>query len=427
VSAAPPPEPFYRRPLFAGRVLVLVAIVLAAANLRTAVTALSPLFQDVGSDLGFGATFIGLLGMLPTASFAIFGFATPFIARKIGLERLAFLSMFALALGQLLRGFTNTPAGLLAFSALALAGIGAGNVVLPPIVKRYFPERIGAISTLYVMVMQFGTFVPALIAVPLSQSAGWRFSLASWSALAFVAAAPWIGVLVQNARRAPEPAAAGPAPAAIVPEAARSGNAPEARGQVWRSPIALGLTAVFAATALNSYAMLAWLPTIVVSAGGSEGFGGAMVALFGILGLVPAIIMPSVATRVRNPFPIVAVCGVLFVAGYLGLLLFPLHGTVLWVSLIGLGPSCFALTLTLINVRSRTPLGSASLSGFMQGVGYGIGCLGPLLFGILYSATGGWALSFGFLGVTLVMLVVGGWYACRPLFVEDTWHRRAKG
>src|SRR3546814_4480926 len=62
----------------------------------------------------------------------------------------------------------------------------------------------------------------------------------------------------------------------------------------------------------------------------------------------------------------------------------------LWVPLVGLGPSTFPLGLTLINLRTRTPAGSAPLSGFMQGVGYAVACLGPLLFGELREATGGW-------------------------------------
>ncbi len=31
---------------------------------------------------------------------------------------------------------------LLALSALALAGMGIGNVVIPPLVKRYFSDRL---------------------------------------------------------------------------------------------------------------------------------------------------------------------------------------------------------------------------------------------------------------------------------------------
>ena len=44
------------------------------------------------------------------------------------------------------------------------------------------------------------------------------------------------------------------------------------------------------------------------------------------------------------------------------------------------------MALTLINLRTRTAAGSAALSGFTQGVGYAVACLGPLLFGMLHDA-----------------------------------------
>ena len=90
------------------------------------------------------------------------------------------------------------------------------------------------------------------------------------------------------------------------------------------------------------------------------------------------------AVRIANPFPIVVACAVAYVAAFAGLLLAPMAAPMLWVALLGLGPSTFPLSLTLINLRTRTPAGSARLSGFMQGVGYSLSCLGPLLFGWLH-------------------------------------------
>ena len=46
--------------------------------------------------------------------------------------------------------------------------------------------------------------------------------------------------------------------------------------------------------------------------------------------------------------------------------------------------------LTLIGLRSRTPDGTAALSGFTQSVGYAVSAAGPFSIGLLYHATGGW-------------------------------------
>src|SRR3546814_19468226 len=89
------------------------------------------------------------------------------------------------------------------------------------------------------------------------------------------------------------------------------------------------------------------------------------------LGLVGALTIPALSARLSNPFPIVLACAACHFGGFAGLLLAPMAAPLLWVPLVGLGPSTFPLGLTLINLRTRTPAGSASLSGFMQGVEIG--------------------------------------------------------
>lgn len=82
-----------------GRLLVLLAIVLFALTLRTAVTSLTPLLTQISEDLHFGATIIGVFGMLPTAMFAAAGIVTPFLTSRIGLERTTLVAVAATAIG----------------------------------------------------------------------------------------------------------------------------------------------------------------------------------------------------------------------------------------------------------------------------------------------------------------------------------------
>lgn len=426
MSATPVSVP-NARPLWQGRAWVLIGIVLSAFTLRTAVTSLTPLLDSLGREFAFGATMTGVFGMVPTAAFALFGVATPALAHRIGLERAALLAMAVAALGLLARGFVGDTWQLLAANAVALAGMGIGNVVLPPLVKRYFADRVGAVSTAYITVLQLGTILPALAAVPLAQASGWRVSLASWSLVAVAASLPWLAVLWMEARgrsaQARELARVHDGAVAVGDEAPELLTAEPiaARGKVWRSPVAWGMTLMFGMTSLITYSMFTWLPKLLVEAGGSAALGGSMVALFSTLGMISALCMPMLAVRIANPFPIVLACVLCYLGGFAGLLLAPMHLTFLWVGLIGLGPSTFPLALTLINLRTRTPGGSAALSGFMQGLGYTISCLGPLAFGWLHEMSHGWVWPFAMLGAGLVVLVIGGRLACKPRFLEDTW------
>jgi CP family cyanate transporter-like MFS transporter len=189
---------------------------------------------------------------------------------------------------------------------------------------------------------------------------------------------------------------------------------------VWRSPVTRGLTVMFAATSLMTYSMFTWIPQIITTAGGSERLGGAMVAVFSMSGLAAAFTAPALCARLANPFPVVVGAAMCFLIGFAGLLWLPLTATAVWVLILGLGPSTFPAAMTLINLRCRTGAGSAALSGVVQGGGYLVASSGPLVFGVLHDLSGKWTLSFGFLLIAVLALLVGGYHACKPRYLEDT-------
>lgn len=360
-----------------GRGVVLAAVLLSAFNLRTAVTSLTPLLERIAHEYDFGAPTMGALGMLPTAAFALTGVATPALLRRFGLLQTALIAMGLATIGLLVRPLLPDTGGLLLGSLVALAGMGVGNVVLPPLVKRYFGDRVGGVSTLYITVLQVGTLLPALMAVPVADAWGWRSSMMVWMLPALLALIAWALVHARHRRLA----ATGPAP--VTPT-------PEAEGRVARTALGWSMALTFGMTSLVTYSMFTWLPTLFREAGASPAFGGTMVALFSALGMVGALTMPALAVRLRNPFPIVLLCAACHLVAFAGLWWAPLAAPILWVTLLGLGPSTFPLALVLVNQRSRTAAGSAALSGFSQGMGYLVSCLGPFLFGWLHAHRGGW-------------------------------------
>ncbi|WP_180969749.1 CynX/NimT family MFS transporter [Xanthomonas arboricola] len=397
-----------------GRGLVLAAILLSAFNLRTAVTSLTPLLERIADEYAFGAPTMGALGMLPTAAFALTGVATPALLRRFGLLRTALLSMALATIGLVLRPLLPGTAGLLIGSLVALAGMGMGNVVLPPLVKRYFGDRVGGVSTLYITVLQVGTLLPALLAVPVADALGWRSSMVVWVLPALLALAAWAMVHTSHRRIR----ATGPAP--VTPT-------PEAEGRVARTALGWSMAVTFGMTSLVTYSMFTWLPTLLREAGASPAFGGTMVALFAALGMVGALTMPALAVRMRNPFPIVLLCAACHLVAFAGLWWAPLAAPILWVTLLGLGPSTFPLALVLVNQRSRTAAGSAALSGFSQGMGYAVSCLGPFLFGWLHAHHGGWTSPFVFLVICILVQLAAAWVACRPQLLEDVWAPPPRG
>lgn len=394
------------RPLWAGRTLALIGIVAVAFNLRSAVASLSPILVALERDIPLSPLEVGLLGMLPPLCYAVFGILTPVLARRFGLEAALVASLGALVIGLSGRGLAPSAGWLLTASAVTFAAIGVGNVLLPPLVKRYFPDRIGLLTTVYVTAMSVSTFLPPLVAVPVADAAGWRVSLGLWGVVALASVVPWIALLVHPRREIP----------AELPEEAEPGLLRYA----FRSPLAWALMITFAVSGFNAYALFAWLPLILQeTAGSSPAEAGALLSLFAAMGLPAALAVPVLAARDGAVRLLVAVGAVSLVVGYLGLILAPATATWAWVALVGIGPLFFPLALVLINLRTRTHAGAVALSGFVQSVGYVAVAIGPLAVGLLHDATGEWTLPLVFLLASAVPAAIAGAVVARPRFFED--------
>jgi CP family cyanate transporter-like MFS transporter len=148
------------QPLWRGRALALIGIVLVAFSLRSAVASLSPVIDHIAEDFAVSSVVVGLIGAAPPVCFALFGLLTPVLERRFGLERVAVAAIALIAAGLLLRSLAVDSTSLLAATAVVFAGVGSGNVLLPPLVKKYFPDRLGLMMTVYSTTMAVSTFVP---------------------------------------------------------------------------------------------------------------------------------------------------------------------------------------------------------------------------------------------------------------------------
>jgi CP family cyanate transporter-like MFS transporter len=399
--------------LWKGRAAVVVGLALLGIGLRYAITGLSPLLSDVRAALAIdtaGATF---LGMLPTLSFGAAGFAAPALVRRLGPEATALAAVALAAAGTLLRPFSGGAVPFFVLTVVALVGMGLGNVVGAPLVKKYFPDRPAAMITLFSLLMQAGATLPAMTALPLANAAGWQGSLAAWGLLSLLAIVPWSLQLVgarRNARALDGDVSAAPARA----------EQAIGFGRLVKSPVAVGTALFYAMASLNIYAMLAWLPTILAQDSGlSRADAAAAFSVYTFMTLPMAVVTPLLANRLRDPRPLAVVLAAAGPAGYLGLLS---HAgpAWLWALVAGLAGGAFPLAIAMYNLRTRTTAGSAGIAGFSMGIGYLFGTLGPLLGGWLFTASGGWTLPLWVYVATAVPMAVGGLLMARPgRHVED--------
>jgi MFS transporter, CP family, cyanate transporter len=410
-------------PLWAGRTLALVGILLVALNLRTAVTAISPIAAQISSDIPLDNLGLSVIGTLPPIAFALAGIFGASIAEKLGLERFLIIAAVAMVAGHLLRALAGDFSLLFLGSVLAFTGMGVGNVLLPPLVKKYFPDRIGVVTAAYVTILTLGATSPAVLAAPVAHAAGWRVSVGVWALVAFLGLLPWIGVVLQNRRTSAALALAadleGGAPLIVPPSHMVHG--------IWHSRTAWVVAIVFSVTSFNAYSMFAWMPEILITTAGQTPVqAGALLGYYSALGIPFALLAPVLAARMKNIGLIIELGAAFLVAGNLGLMLAPAAAPLLWVTLVGCGQVIFPVCLVLINLRARTQVGSVTLSGFSQGVSYAIAAAGPLMIGLLFDWTGSWAGGFALLLASAVVVAVGGHLLRKPRFVEDDLQKWAQ-
>ncbi|WP_228982842.1 MFS transporter [Streptomyces sp. DH12] len=391
--------------------LLVVGLVLAALNLRPAITSLGALLEEVRTGLGMSGSVAGVLTSVPPLCFAVFGLAAPRLARRFGAAAVVCAGMVAIAAGMLVRPFAGGTAGFLAASALALVGIALSNVLMPVIVKRYFPDRVGTMTGLYSMALAVGTSLAAAVTVPLTQALGgsWRTGLGVWAVLAVLAVLPWTAIA--RARRATAGTATGPAAGAPVEGAAGP--------RVARSRTAWALACFFGLQATGAYITMGWLPQIFRDAGVPAGTAGVLLAVTMVMGVPLAFVIPRVAGRMRHQGPIVVVLGLSGLAGYAGLLTAPVSGAWLWAVLLGVSNCAFPLALTMIGMRARSGTGVVRLSAFAQCVGYLISVPGPILVGALYQHSGGWTAPLTLMAALIVPQMAAGVLAGRDRTIED--------
>ncbi|MFE5311052.1 CynX/NimT family MFS transporter [Isoptericola sp. NPDC056605] len=392
-----------RRPLGAGAVL---AIVLAALNLRPGVVAVSPLLGEILAEEGLSATAGGVLTTLPVLCFGILAPVAPGLARRVGLERALFGSLVLLCLGFALRlvpGIAPLLVGTLAVGS----AIGLGNVLLPALIKRDFADRVGLMTGLYSMALSGGAALAAGLTVPIATATGmdWRATLGSWGLLAVLGAVVW----APRALRSAGPVGTLRPPGATPADAVRS---------VWRSPLAWAVTVLMGTQSLSFYAVNAWLPEIFVASGRSIAVGGWMLALTNLLGIVGSFVTPVLAGRLRRQRALGVVIVALILTGLLGLLLAP-GAAVLWVVLLGLGQGGgISLALTLMALRTENAARTSELSGMAQSAGYVLAACGPLGLGVAHDATGSWTAPLVLLVVASLVQGVAAWFAGRDEIVR---------
>ncbi|WP_181405787.1 MFS transporter [Pseudarthrobacter phenanthrenivorans] len=384
-----------------------LCLVLIGLNLRTVFSSFSAVLPEVSSQAALPGWAVVVLTTVPVTLLGVFAPLAPVLARRFGAERVLLGAMALLTAGLLLRPAGLGPAGtaaghlpaLLAGTAACGAAIALCNVLLPGLVKRDFPHRLGLMGGLYTTAICASAALGAGFTYPVYAATGeWTLALWFWALPAVVVLLLFLPVALRQPR--------------IRHTAVKDGV------NVWRSAVAWQVTVFMVLQAMMSFSVFAWLAPILRERGVDGATAGLIVSMSIVLQMLGSLFAPALAARLKDQRAINTVVALMTGAGFALSIFGPLELVWVWAGLLGLGQgSLTAVALTMIMLRTRDGHTAAHLSGMMQGVGYGVGSTGTLMVGQLHQATG------SFTAAGILFLVVGllagifGYRAGRNRFV----------
>jgi CP family cyanate transporter-like MFS transporter len=256
-------------------------------------------------------------------------------------------------------------------------------------------------TSVYSTALAIGLTAASVLTVPISEAQdGWRSGLVTWAFTAMIAVLPWLA-LVGHDRRPDE------------------GAGHIGLGQVARTRLGWLMALFFGLQSLQAYAVFGWIAELYQDSGFAPTTAGWLLGVITGISIPLSFLIPWLVGRTHNQTPLMLLVMVCYPIGYLGLLVAPRSGALVWAVFVGIGLCTFPLILTLIGLRARTPQGTAALSGFAQSTGYLMAALGPFGIGVLYDVTGGWDVPIVALLVLTIPQLWAGLAVSRPAYLED--------
>ena len=404
---APQPAPSTPGEHRRGLLLIGVAIVLTGLNLRTAVTSIGPVLQELEDGLAISSGLAGLVTTMPVICFAAIGFAGPGLSARFRDSHVLSAALVAMASGLVLRAVAPSFWLFLAGTVLAMVGGALGNVLLPSLVKRYFPGRTGLLVGAYSAAMSIGATVAAVSTAPIAAAVGadgWRWALGVWAVPAVIAAVPWLFVRARSG-------------------ASRATHGAVRMRDLRHSRMALALMVFFGIQGLEAYIVIGWAAQYLRDVGLSAATAGLLLGLNQVIGIPLSALVPSLTVRHRLQRLLLVTFMACYAVGWTGLWAAPRTMPWLWMAFLAVAMASFPMVLTLIGLRARTPETTAALSTYVQSWGYIIAGAGPLLVGVLRGVTGGYEPMFVLVLAGVVVLTWTGWLITRERYADDEVNR----
>ena len=376
------------------KVIILLGIILLGMILRTPITSVGAIIGPLKNLLEINNTIAGLITTIPLIAFAIF---SPFVAKisnKIGLEKTLCLAAILTSIGLLLRFYINTSVFFVTTFIIGV-GLAVGNVLLPSLAKKYFPENLGVMTGFYAVVMNISASVAAGISYPILSSnvGGEKFSTG-------LAVNIWLIVSVLNI-----------VIYAVITKNSKSERIEDKKTgrkgylrslKMWSVMLSMGLqSALF-------YCSVSWFAEIMISKGFTPSEAGLLLSISQFAQFPSTFLVPVLAEKIKNKLIIpifitlgyvTSLIGMVYIQGNFALM------TVYIVLFALAGGGSFSYVMYLFSAKSKNEEEAADISGLAQAGGYWLAAIFPPLLGYVRDILN-WDVAIYILIVTASLLFI---------------------
>lgn len=383
-------------------IVLILGMMLIAANLRAPIVVVGPVTPDIIASLHLSLFSIGMITTIPLLCFAFGSALMPKLATKTGLELALVISVVVSGIGIFIRS-SGSPFLLFTGSIIIGIGITIANVLIPPFIKKYFPDRIGLLTAFYLAFINISSALAVGFSTQLGMigNMGWRSSLGIWVVLSIITVPVWIFIHLRRST------------------SADTNNTIKSNGSIWKSGLAWQISIFMGMQSVLYYVFAAWLPTILQD-WGMEASKSGWILFYVQMSQVPALFVGSLlATKPAFQNRIVIVGSIMMLIGILLILFWKTTFIVLAGVLSGVSVGLiFSLVTVFFGIRTSTVEASVKLSGMAQAIGYFIAGCFPPLFGFVYESFGSWETSLSMLILIPIIMFFVGRAAAKDRMIE---------
>ena len=355
------------------KVIILLGIIFLGMILRTPITSVGAIIGPLKKLLEINNTVAGLITTIPLIAFAIFSPLVAKISNKIGLEKTIFLATIVASIGLLLRFYINTSVFFVTTFIIGV-GITVGNVLLPGLTKKYFPENLGVMTGFYAVVMNISASIAAGISYPILNTniGGEKFSTGLavniWLIISILNIVIYAIITKNNKSER-------------IIEDKKTGVAGYLKSlKMWSVMLSMGLqSALF-------YCSVSWFAEIMISKGFTPSEAGLLLSISQFAQFPSTFLVPVLAEKIKNKLIIPIFIAMGYVASLIGMIYIQGNFALMtiYIVLFALaGGGSFSYVMYLFSAKSKNEEEAADISGLAQAGGYWLAAIFPPLLGYI--------------------------------------------